>query len=159
FVCAEARRTPGAQLRQRHAVLFSSAEIHDPRLRGTGCDELLLQSAEKVVWVKAIPQLMSRAIEADVFKRRAPQIGIDPVRENSLVGAAELPSPGQDAAAIDPDRELECLAVFQSHAFRCEFRASVKRNGWRAGKIFGDPLRTGAGRKQTGMVRFERVGI
>ena len=107
------------------------------------------------MWVKAIPRLMSRAIEADVFERRAPQTGIDPERENSLVGAAELPSPGQDAAAIDPDWELECLAVFQCHVFRCEFRASVKRNGWRAGKILGDPMRTCARRKQTGVVGFE----
>ena len=125
-MCAEARRTPCAQLRQRHAVLFSSAEIHNPRFRGTGCDELLLQNVEKVVWVKAIPRLMSRAIEADVFQQRAPQIGIDPERENSLVGAAELPGPSQDAAAIDPDWELERLAVLEREDFRGELRGAVE---------------------------------
>ena len=44
-------------------------------------------------------------------------MGVDPISEYALIGRAELAGAGHDAAAIDPDGEIEGQAVFQGHGF------------------------------------------
>jgi hypothetical protein len=38
---------------------------------------------------------------------------VDPEAENSLFGMAKLSSPGKDPATVDPNWEIEGLAVFE----------------------------------------------
>ena len=52
---------------------------------------------------------------------------MDPVREDSLVGAAELSRAGQHAAAIDPHRKTERAAVLERQLLGGQLGRAVER--------------------------------
>src|SRR5438105_14316807 len=95
---AETFRAPRAQLRERHRVGCTPAEVNHFRLFRCAVCELLFEQRQEVARMKTIAGLMAGAIEPDVTQRSPPQIGIDPIGENSLLGMAELAGAGEDAA-------------------------------------------------------------
>ncbi len=78
--------------------------------------------------MQTVAHLVAPAAEAEVSQGPAAQPGIDPVGEDPLVGPAELTCPGQHAAAVDPDREIEGFAVFKGEHLGCELGAAVEGN-------------------------------
>src|SRR4051812_10207446 len=70
---------------------------------------------------------------------------------------SKLPGARKDATAIDPDREIEGVAVFQGHDFRRDFRGAVERNRRGRGKIFGDSILAHALGQRNGEIRGERA--
>jgi hypothetical protein len=76
--------------------------------------------------MKTIPHLMARAIKADVLQWPPPKVSINPKRKDPLVAASELACARQQPATIDPDGELEGLAIFERDGFRRELRRPVE---------------------------------
>src|SRR5262249_8935104 len=93
--------------------------------RVAGC--LALEQRNEVARVETVAHLMAVATEADVRERPATAPGVDPEREDPLVRPPELPGAGEDAAAIDPDREPERLAVLEREDLGRALRAAVER--------------------------------
>ena len=87
--------------------------------------------------MKTISCLMSAATEADVAQLRSSQISINPIGEDALIGASELPGSGQHATAVDPSRDLKRLFVFERKNFGRDFGAAVKRKR----RVCGELLR------------------
>ena len=115
--------TPNSELAEGHGGFGSTGEVDDSVgggefLRG---EDLVEDQGGQVTRVEAVADLVALAIEADVAQRSAPQVGIDPIGEDSLVGSAELASTGHDSAAVNENLETERLAVFQREHFAGEF--------------------------------------
>ena len=81
---------------------------------------------------------MTVPAEADVFERSPVQPGIEPVGENTLIGAAELASTGEHTTAIDPHREAEGLPILQCKRLAGELGRAVKGDGRSGGEFLGD---------------------
>lgn len=67
--------------------------------------------------MQTIPNLVPHAIEPDILQRSSFPPRMDPERKDPLIGLSELPSAGHDAAAIDPDGEVEGLSIFERQGF------------------------------------------
>ena len=72
---------------------------------------------------------MTLAAKADVLERTAAQVAVEPVGENTLVGAPELTGTGKNTAAVDENRQVECLAVFERESFGRELGRAIEGNG------------------------------
>ena len=55
-----------------------------------------------------------------------------------MIRAAELAGAGEDAAAVDPDREPESGVVFEGQLLRAEFAGAIQRKWCLGGKGFGE---------------------
>ncbi len=97
--------------------------------------ELLFEERHEVAGMETIADLIATPAKADVFKRAAAEVGVEPIGEDALVGTAELAGAGEDAATVDPNRKIEGLAVFEGEGFAREFRRTVEGNG-RCGREF-----------------------
>ena len=107
---AETRVAPGGQLRQRHGIRHAAAGRVDRAGRTIVPQRICASSRRRqVARVEHVAHLLARPVEPDVAQRASPQVGIDPVRKDSLVRRAELPCSCQYAAAVDPDRKTERL--------------------------------------------------
>src|SRR6476660_2318507 len=106
-------RTPLAQLRKRHAILRSAAEIHDPRLFHLCRGELLLQHRKQIARMKTIPSLMSHSIESNIGQSRSSKLRVNPKGKDSLVGSAELPRASEDTTPVNPNRKPEGFAILE----------------------------------------------
>jgi hypothetical protein len=51
---------------------------------------------------------------------------VNPESEDSLVRLTELTSAGEDAAAVDPDREVESVAVFEREGLGGELGRTIE---------------------------------
>src|SRR5713226_608959 len=90
--------------------------------------------------MKGVAHLFSGSIETDKTEYPAAPVGIEPVRENSLIRSAKLPRARQHAAAVDPDWKPKCLTVFERNGLGGELGAAIERDR-RAGKESGaDPF-------------------
>ena len=65
--------------------------------------------------------------------------GVDPIGQYPLVGPTELPRPGQHAAAIDPHRETERLAILQRQRLAGQLGCAVEGNRRGGGERFVEP--------------------
>jgi hypothetical protein len=83
--------------------------------------------------MQAIAHRMPAAIEADVFQRTTAQMRVEPGWENSLTCLAEMPRARDHAAAVDSDRKIKRLCIFQRDGFARKFAGSMKFN-WRHGE-------------------------
>ena len=81
--------------------------------------------------MQAVAHLVPAPVEADVLERPAAQPAVHPVGEDALVGPAELPCPGEHAAAVDPDREAVGLAVLEGELLARHLGRAVERDGRR----------------------------
>lgn len=79
--------------------------------------------------MQAVADLITISAETDVLERTTAQITIEPIGENALVGATELAGTGKYAAAVNEDRQVERLAVFERKGLGGEFCCAVERNG------------------------------
>ena len=70
------------------------------------------------------------------------------IREDPLLGRAELSRAGQHAAAIDPHGKAERRAVLERHDLGGELGGAVQRDRRRDGKASVRPPRTDAGRQR-----------
>ena len=75
---------------------------------------LFYQERDEVAGVEAVADLVSLAVEADVFEGLFLRPAVDPVAEDALVGFAELSGAGQDAATVDPHGKSEGGTIFES---------------------------------------------
>src|SRR5438067_8282968 len=123
---SKARGAPLAELGERHRVTRPAAEIDDPRPVRTRHRELFFQERQQVPRMKTIAALVAGAVEPDIAEGLSPQVAVDPEGEDALLGVPELPGAGEHAAAIDPDWELERLAVLEREDFRGELRGAVE---------------------------------
>jgi hypothetical protein len=73
---------------------------------------LLDKEAGKVLRVKGVADLQAVTAEAEVAQGALFAPGVDPVGDDALIWAAKLAGAGEDAAAVDPDREPESGVVF-----------------------------------------------
>src|SRR6202011_4414985 len=102
----KSRFAPGTQLRQRHAVFHSAAEIHYLVLSGrTG--QLHTQNRHQITRMQTISDLITFPAKTDIFQRPISQPRVDPVSKDTLIATTELTCPGQHAAAIDPNGKIE----------------------------------------------------
>jgi len=53
---------------------------------------------------------------------------IDPIREDPLIGRAELPGAGQHAATVEPHGKIERLTPLQGERFGSQLRGAIERN-------------------------------
>src|SRR5436853_234078 len=96
--------------------------------------------------MKAIAHLEATAIKSDVFEWAISKPCIDPVTEDSLIGATKLPRAGKDPATINPNRKIERSAILQRQRFGSNLRAAVKGHRRSRQVILGhsiarDPIR------------------
>ena len=98
--------------------------------------------------METIADLMPVATEADVAERALAEVGVEPVGEDALVGAAELAGTGEDTAAVDEDGEVERGAVFEGEGFAGEFGGAVEGDRGGGGKLLGDAGGCEAGRER-----------
>ena len=104
---------PSGEFAQGHRVLMSTREVDGAGHIGATKIDLLEEKRDDVARMKAVAHLQAGTAEADVFQRTLGAPRMNPKGENTLVGLAKLTRPGKDAAAIDPNRESEGVAVFQ----------------------------------------------
>ena len=83
--------------------------------------KLFLKEGKQVSRMKAVANLGTATIEADIFQGLLFFPGTDPKGEDSLIGSTELASAGQNTATVDPNRKPKSFGVFQ----RKKFRASL----------------------------------
>lgn len=132
FMAAKAFIAPSRKLTKGHGGFCSPGEIND----AIGRDELwrgkdLIQNqGGQIARVQAVADLVTFPIEADVAERPAAEMAVDPVGEDTLVGATELSSSGHDAATVDENREAKCFTKFQGKHFAGEFGGAVEGD-WR----------------------------
>jgi hypothetical protein len=139
LVRAEGGVAPIGELAERHRGGGAAGEVGEAVGGGEGGrGELLREERSEVARVEAVADLVAVAAEADVFERATAEVGVEPVGEDALVGAAELAGAGEDAAAVDEDGEVEGLAVFEGEGFAGEFGGAVERDGGGGGEGLGD---------------------
>jgi hypothetical protein len=138
---AEPLVAPLCQLAKRDRRRHAAADIHDPvvgrNLRGRKLRE---EERQEVLRVEAVAHLVARAAESDVLERPPAKVAVDPVAEDSLVGPSELPGAGEDAAAVDEDRQVEGVAVLEGEGLAGELRRAVERHGGRRREVLRDAL-------------------
>src|ERR1700754_4544511 len=100
--------------------------------------ELIQDQLGQIVWMKGIPHLQSFAAKTDVTQRSPGSPGVQPEGKDALFSGAKLAGSGEDAAAVDPDRKPECVAVFQSQGFRSKLGCSIQRNRSGGAELFID---------------------
>ena len=148
-VGAEGVVAPIGELAERPGGGGTAGEIGDAVGGGEcGRGELFREERGEVAGMETIADLMPVATEADVAERALAEVGVQPVGEDALVGAAELTGPSEDAAAVDEDGEVECCAVFEGEGFAGEFGGAVERDGGGSGEFFGDAGGCKAGRER-----------
>ena len=76
--------------------------------------------------MERIPYLFPRALEPDVAQRATAEVGINPIRKDSLARSPELAGSGQHAAPVHPYREPERFAIFERHSLRRQLGTSVE---------------------------------
>ena len=146
---AEGVVAPIGELAERPGGGGTAGEIGDAVGGGEcGRGELFREERGEVAGMETIADLMPVATEADVAERALAEVGVQPVGEDALVGAAELTGPSEDAAAVDEDGEVECCAVFEGEGFAGEFGGAVERDGGGSGEFFGDAGGCEAGRER-----------
>ena len=126
---SEARLAPFTQLRERHCVVGTAAQIDDARVIRIAGFKLLFQERQQVPRMETIAALVSGPIESDVPQGPLPQVGVDPERKNALLGMTELAGTGEHAATIDPNGKFKRLPVFEGDAFRAKLGGPVERYG------------------------------
>ena len=84
---------------------------------------------------------------------------VEPVGENTLVGAAKLTRAREDAAAVYKNRQVEGLAVFEGERLAREFGGTVKRDGRGGGKFFRDTGGANAFGSRAGGGKAKRIGM
>ena len=137
---AEALVAPVGQLPERHRRVHAAAEVHHPvRRRDLRGRKLRGEQRREVLRVEAVAHLVAGAAESDVLEGPPAQVAVDPVAEDALVRPAELAGAREDAAAVDEDRQVEGVAVFQGQRLARELGRSVEGNGRRGGKRLRDP--------------------
>ncbi len=125
----EAGGAPVAELFQGHRGGGAAGEIGDAVGRGQlRRGELLFQHRQQVARVQAVAHLVAVAAEAEILEWTPPQPAVDPVGEDALVGAAELPRAREHAAAVDEHREAEHPAVFERQRLGGELGRAVERD-------------------------------
>ncbi len=138
-VGAEGVVAPIGELAERPGGGGTAGEIGDAVGGGEcGRGELFGEERGEVARVEAIADLVAVATEADVAERALAEVGVQPVGEDALIGAAELAGPSEDAAAVDEDGEVERGAVFEGEGFAGEFGGAVEGDGGGGGKFLGD---------------------
>jgi hypothetical protein len=113
----------------------------------------------QIARVEAVADLVALAIEADVAEGSAAEVAVDPIREDALVGSAELTGTGHDTAAVDENFEAERLAVFQREHFAGKFCGSVERDRRLCGKFLADAEGRETGNRRLESGNFWRVGV
>ncbi len=126
-VCGRSAVAPRGQLRQRHRIRRPPPTLY---IRSPAWLSFHLASGAggQIARMKRVAHLMARSVEADISQRPPAQVRVHPIGKNALVRRAELPGARQHAAAIDPHREIERVAIFERHRFRSQLGAAVKRN-------------------------------
>src|SRR5581483_140485 len=117
---------PSRQLRKRNRISWPSAGAIDPLTAGTPAAHLGIRQNGQISRMKNVTGLLPGAVKADKTQRAAPRVRVNQIRKDPLIGGAELSRTRQDAAAIDPDGELEGIAVFQRQRFGRQLSASVQ---------------------------------
>ena len=128
FHRAEAICTPVAELSQRNAVGQAAAHVHYP-VRSRSAGQLLSQKIDQVPGVQAIAYCVSATIKANVFQRTTAQPGVNPKTEDTLIRTTELPSSGEHAATIDPDRKIKGLPILERRNSRSQLGAAISESG------------------------------
>ncbi len=152
---------PSGELAEGHCGFGSAGEI-DHSLIGRELslrEDLLEKQRHQIAGVEAVADLVALAIEADVAERAAVEVGVDPIGEDTLIGATELPSSGHDSTAVDKNLETERLPVFQREHFAGEFCGSVKRDRRLCGKFLADAAGRETGNRRLETRNFWRVGV
>ena len=70
--------------------------------------------------MEVIPHLVPGPAKADVLQGSSSAVGMDPEREDALIGLAELAGSGQHAASIDENGKAKSNPVFQGEDLGCE---------------------------------------
>ena len=88
---AEGGVTPSRELAERHGGSGAAGDIGEAIGGGEfGRGELFFEERDEVARMEAIADLMAEAAEADVVERTAAEVGVEPIGEDALIGAAEL---------------------------------------------------------------------
>ncbi len=58
-----------------------------------GSVHLRFHQSREIARMKHVTRLFAGAIETDEAQRLTPRVGVNPIRENSLIGRPELPAP------------------------------------------------------------------
>ena len=101
---AEGGVTPSRELAERHGGSGAAGDIGEAIGGGEfGRGELFFEERDEVARMEAISHLVTKAAEADVVEGTAAEVGIEPIGEDALIGAAELAGTGEHAAAVYKD--------------------------------------------------------
>src|SRR6202011_4915019 len=100
--------------------------------------KLIQYQLGKIVGMKRVPNLKSVSAEADVAKWFFGAPGVQPKRKNALFRGAELSGARKNAAAVDPNGNFKCVAIFQSQGFRSKFSCSIQRYWSSGAELFPD---------------------
>ena len=167
-VRAELCVAPRGELAKGHRRRRAAGDVGEAIGGGElGRGELLFEERDEIARVEAVADLVAVAAEADIFERAAAQVGVEPVGEDALVGAAELAGTGEDPAAVHEDGKAEGFAVFEGEGFAGEFGGTVKGDGGGGGECLVDAGGAEADRKRRrrdrerarGRDRTEGVGV
>jgi len=147
-VRAEGGVAPGRELRQREGIRDSPAGGVEPLPVHARGGHLRIEQGGQVARVQGVPNLFALPAETDVAQWLPAQMGVDPVREDALVGRAELAGAGQDSAAVDPNREAEGCAPLQRQGLGGQLGAAIEGDRRAGGEVAanasgGDPARKG----------------
>src|SRR2546425_966674 len=82
-----------------------------------------------------VPHLMTCSFKTNVPHWPPTQMGVDPVRKDSLIRCPELTGSGHHTAAIDPYGKSKSESVLQRQRFRRQFSAAVERDWGGSRKI------------------------
>src|ERR1700761_1439227 len=107
--------------------------------------------------MERIADLKTETTEPDVAQPAPCRVCMQQIRKDSLFRGAELPRPGQNAAAVDPYRKLKRRSIFDGHDFGGQFRSAVQRNRLPHREALADPCGADAVRKCGGLI--EREGV
>src|SRR4029079_7301532 len=90
--------------------------------------QLPAQHRHEIRRMETIAHLVALAAEPDVLERLLRLAGLDPEREDALIGAAELARAGEHTKTVDPDGQLKSGAVLERQHLGAQLRRAVERD-------------------------------
>ena len=103
--------------------------------------------------------MMALSTKTNIFERALSLPRMNPVAKDALISLPELSGTGEDAAAVDPYREIERHSIFQGQQFRAFLGGPIERYGRVGGEGFAYSVGGESGRRKVkgGKVWNERV--
>jgi hypothetical protein len=144
-------------LGERDRVIDSASDIQNAVCHRLRWFHLPKEQGNKVARAEIVSNLMPAPTKADISEGSSLLIGVNPERQNTLIGATKLAGASHDPTPIHPDGKTKSRPILESEPLGNKFARAIKGYGRFGREVLGDSLVRDSCWELTCRLQIERV--